>query len=75
MSPVTLGGADVPELAPTDAERVASEARTTRTDRALQAGWAIRFDWMRLEYAAARELLTARTLDELLDAIEGADGG
>jgi hypothetical protein len=55
-----------------EAERAAAERRTARTDAALQAGWVIRFDCQRLEYAASRELLTARTLDGVLDEIEGA---
>ncbi len=53
----------------------AADARSERTERALQAGWAIRYDPMRDEYTAARELHAARTLDGLLDAIEQPDAG
>lgn len=49
------------------------ERRQARVDAALQAGWVIRYDPDRLEYRGSRELLTARLLDGLLDAIE-ADG-
>lgn len=66
------------ELPPAEAEhmaaetaRLAAERRSARIDAALQAGWALRFDPVRLEHSAARELVTARTMDELLDAIEG----
>lgn len=52
-----------------------ADRQQARVDRALQAGWVIRHDTARLEFIAARELLTARTLDALLDMIEGADGG
>ena len=55
------------------AGRRAEEARLqARVDRALQEGWAIRWDPDRLEYRASRELHTARTLDALLDAIGAA---
>jgi hypothetical protein len=54
--------------------RAAEEGRQARVDAALQAGWVIRRDPLRLEYTAAREMLTARTLDGLLDAIDAADG-
>jgi hypothetical protein len=50
--------------------RAAAEARQARVDAAVRAGWVIRFDPDRLEYRASRELLTARTLDLLLGAIE-----
>lgn len=63
-------------LGPTDQEfgeaRAAEERRQARVDAALQAGWQIKRDPVRLEYTAARELVTARTLDGLLDAIEAA---
>lgn len=52
----------------------AEQRRQARVDSALQAGWSIRLDPVRLEFTAARELHTARTLDELLDAVEGAPG-
>ena len=55
--------------------RKAEEERQARVDAALQAGWVIRWDPDRLEYRASRELLTARALDGLLDAIKEADGG
>ena len=54
--------------------REEEERRQARVDRALQAGWAIRHDPGRLEYIAARELHTSRTLDGLLDQVETADG-
>lgn len=54
-------------LAATDAERERMEA-------ALREGWMIRLDLVRLEYTAARELIAARTLGQLLDEIE-AHGG
>ena len=50
--------------------RAAGELRQARLDAAVRAGWVIRFDPDRLEYRASRELLTERTLDLLLDAIE-----
>lgn len=54
------------------AARRAAERRDARIDAALQAGWSIRRDPVRLEYTAAREMLTGRTMDDLLDAIERA---
>lgn len=57
-------------VSPAEAERLAAEEREARTEAALQAGWDIRYDPVRLEYRASRELLTARTLDGLLDAIK-----
>lgn len=48
----------------------AAELRQARVEAAVRAGWVIRFDPDRLEYRAARELVTARTLDGLLGAIE-----
>jgi hypothetical protein len=61
-------------MGPTDQEfsdlRAEEERRQARVDAALEAGWAIRRDPVRLEFTAARELHTARTLDELLDVIE-----
>ncbi len=47
-----------------------AELQQARVDAAIQAGWVIRWDPDRLEYRASRELLTARTLDGLLDVIE-----
>ena len=52
-------------------QQLAVERQQARLDAALRAGWVIRFDPDRLEYRAARELLTERTLDALLDVIEG----
>lgn len=60
---------------PGEAARLAAERRDARIDAALLAGWSIRRDPVRLEYTASREMVTARTIDELLDAIEGAGGG
>jgi hypothetical protein len=57
------------------AARVAAERRDARLDAALLAGWSIQRDPVRLEYTAAREMVTARTMDELLDAIEEAREG
>jgi hypothetical protein len=53
-----------------DRERRAREAEQARADKAMQAGWVIRFDPDRLEYRASRELLTARSLGALLDEID-----
>lgn len=58
-----------------EAERLARERQGARVDAALQAGWVIRHDPVRLEWTAAREMVKARTLDKLLDAIEEAGGG
>jgi hypothetical protein len=57
---------------PLDHPQALAERQAARVEAALRAGWAIRADPVRLEFTAAREMLTARTLDELLDAIEGA---
>jgi hypothetical protein len=46
------------------------DQQDARVDAALQAGWSIRHDPVRGEYLAARELVTSRTLDELLNVIE-----
>jgi hypothetical protein len=54
--------------------REAAERQQARVDGALQAGWSFRRDPVRMEFTAARELHTARTLDELLDEIEAAGG-
>lgn len=51
-------------------ERRALEDEQARADRAMQAGWVIRYDPDRLEYRASRELVTARSLGLLLDEIE-----
>jgi hypothetical protein len=53
--------------------RAQAELEQARVDAAIQAGWVIRWDPDRLEYRASRELLTARTLEDLLDMI-GARG-
>lgn len=78
-SPTGPGGASRRPLpAPvglSDPERRAREAEQARADRAMQAGWVIRFDPDRLEYRASRELLTARSLGLLLDEIEAHDAG
>ena len=60
---------------PEEAARLAEERRQAEVDAALQAGWVIRHDPERGEFTAARELLTARTLDDLLGKIEGVHGG
>jgi hypothetical protein len=64
-------------MGPTEREfsdlRAEEERRQARVDAALQAGWSIRRDPVRGEFAAARELLVTRTLDDLLDAIEASD--
>jgi len=61
---------------PLDRQAERAEEQDARVEAALRAGWAIRRDPVRLEFTAAREMLTARTLDELLDAIdEAASGG
>lgn len=57
------GGAHEPPAAASDAER-------ERLDAALRAGWVIRFDPVRLEFTAAWEVHVARTLPELLGAVE-----
>lgn len=63
-------------MGPTDVEfsdaQAKAERRQARLDAAFQAGWAIRLDPVRGEYAASRDLHTARLLDQLLDEIEGA---
>jgi hypothetical protein len=61
------------EAAP-QGSRLLAELQDARVEEALQAGWAIRYDPVRLEYTAAREMLTARLLDELLDGIEAPGG-
>lgn len=48
------------------------ERQVERIEAALAAGWILRYDPVRGERVAAREVLTARTLDGLLDAIEAA---
>jgi hypothetical protein len=64
------------EFSEAEAERpAATDAQRERMETALQAGWVIRRDPVRLEFTAAREVHTARTLDELLDAIEAAGAG
>jgi hypothetical protein len=60
---------------PLDHPQALAERQDARVEAALPAGWSIRCDPVRLEFTAAREMLTARTLDELLDAIEGAIEG
>lgn len=60
---------------PAEAQQLAADRQDARVEAAIRAGWVIRHDPERLEYRASRELLTARTLDDLLSRIEGADGG
>lgn len=60
------------ELLAAEAARLAAERRDARIDAALLAGWSIRRDPVRLDYTAAREMVTARTMDDLLDAIDAA---
>ena len=55
--------------------QVLVDEQDARVDAALQAGWTIRFDPVRGEYLAARELVTSRKLDELLDEIEARSDG
>lgn len=43
-----------------------------RIEAAEQAGWVIRRDPVRLEFTAARELHTSRTLDGLLGQVEAS---
>lgn len=56
------------------ADHALSQAMTQdqrdRAAAAMRAGWAFRFDPVRLEFTAARELLVDRTLDGLLGKIE-----
>ena len=54
------------------AVQAVSERNEARFEAALQAGWVIRRDPVRLEFTAAREVHVARTLDELLNTIEAA---
>ena len=56
--------------APPQELREAEEQRQALVDAAIQAGWVIRYDPERDEYAASRELHTARTLDGLLGQIK-----
>lgn len=51
------------------ADRAEWEQEQARVDIAMQAGWTIRWDPDRLEYRAAKELHTARSVGELLDKI------
>ena len=57
-------------LAPTPEEVTAAARQNARLRAAIDAGWILRIDPIRLEYSAAREMLTARTADDLLDMIE-----
>jgi hypothetical protein len=50
----------------------ATDAERERMELAFRAGWSVRYDPMRDEFTAARELHTARKLGELLDVIEAA---
>ena len=50
------------------------ERRARRLDAAARRGWKIRHDPVQLEFTAARELHTAKTVDGLLDEIDEADG-
>jgi len=55
------------------AGRAALDAvRPARIEAALQAGWLFRYDPLRDEFTAAREMHTGRSVDKLLDAIERA---
>lgn len=56
-------------------KRESAEWQQAQVDKALQAGWSIRFDFMRMEYAATRELYTDRTIPGLLRKIKEAGGG
>jgi hypothetical protein len=69
-------------MGPTDQEfsgehevPAATDAERERMEMAFRAGWSIRYDPLRLEFTAARELRKSRTLAELLDAVEAADHG
>jgi hypothetical protein len=69
-------------MGPTDQEfggerevPAATDAERERMEMAFRAGWSVRYDPLRLEFTAARELHTARKLGELLDVIEAADYG
>lgn len=58
-------------LAPTP-ERVAEAVRReARLRAAVDAGWDIRIDPVRLTYVASRDMLEARDVDALLDLVEG----
>ena len=50
--------------------RAMTQEQQDRVEAAMKAGWAFRFDPVRLEFTAARELHVDRTLDGLLDTIE-----
>jgi hypothetical protein len=69
-SPSGPGGAARDGRLPSDRERRAREGQQERVDKAIQAGWEIRWDPDRLEFRASRELLTGRDLDAVLDEIE-----
>jgi hypothetical protein len=53
----------------------ATDAERERMELAMRAGWSFRYDPLRDEFTAARELHTARKLSELLDVVEAADYG
>lgn len=57
-------------LAPTPEQVAEAARRAVRLQEAVDAGWVLRFDPVRLEYVASREMLTARSADALLDLIE-----
>ena len=61
----TAGGA--PPLDPV--VQAQHERQDTRLLAAVRAGWLFRFDPVRLEYTAARELHVSKDLDALLDAL------
>jgi hypothetical protein len=61
-----MGPAQVPQA---QAPRQHTEELQATIDKALQEGWIIRRDPVRLEFTAAREMVTARTLEELLAAL------
>ena len=58
----------VPPKADPERERL-----TARRDAAERRGWKFRYDMERLEFFAARELKTARTLEDLLELVEDSE--
>jgi hypothetical protein len=71
MKEAGMGPTDL-ELGGARAEPAATDAERERMDAALQSGWVFRYDPLRLEFTAAREMHTARKLGELLDVIEAS---
>lgn len=57
-------------LAPTPEQVAAAARQNARLRAAIDAGWVIRIDPVRMEYVASRETLTARSADALLDMID-----